>query len=158
MDSTLHNPRSALIANAKRAAICQIRPIALDDAEAGSSLPRERAPLRYQELTVPLMSPDQDTTTAFSESEPAFYRLADVIRITALSRSSIYRRIAAGEFPPQVSLGGRATGWRRAALQEWISDPSGFRPLATCDVQRTSSGARVRHVSSDSGKLYPRRG
>lgn len=89
----------------------------------------------------------QDSTTALPESEPAFYRLADVVRITALSRSSIYRRIAAGEFPPQVSLGGRATGWRREALRAWISDPSGFRPLTSCDVQRTSSGARVRHVS-----------
>src|SRR5580765_1431184 len=37
-----------------------------------------------------------DTTTASESSEPAFYRLSDVIRITALSRSSIYRRIAAG--------------------------------------------------------------
>ncbi|QLA82510.1 AlpA family phage regulatory protein [Acidovorax sp. JMULE5] len=99
----------------------------------------------------------QDTTTALSESEPAFYRLTDVVRITALSRSSIYRRIAAGEFPPQVSLGGRATGWRREALEAWISDPSGFRPLAACEVQRTSSGARVRHVLSDSGNLRPRR-
>jgi len=89
----------------------------------------------------------QDTTTALPESEPAFYRLADVVRITALSRSSIYRRIAAGEFPPQVSLGGRATGWRREALKAWISDPSGFRPLATCEVQHTSSGARVRHIA-----------
>jgi prophage regulatory protein len=82
------------------------------------------------------------------ESEPAFYRIADVIRITALSRSSIYRRIAAGEFPPQVSLGGRATGWRREALQTWIGDPAGFRPLGMCEVQRSSAGARVRHVKA----------
>ncbi|MEJ5126536.1 AlpA family phage regulatory protein [Comamonas sp. MYb21] len=102
------------------------------------------------------MSHSQDTTTAPSETEPAFYRLADVIRITALSRSSIYRRVAAGEFPPQVSLGGRATGWRRAALEEWISDPSGFRLLVKCDVKRTSSGARVRHVSSDPGNRHAR--
>jgi hypothetical protein len=71
-----------------------------------------------------------------------------VIRITALSRSSIYRRIAAGEFPPQVSLGGRATGWRKEALEAWIGNPSGFRPLAACEVQRTSSGALVRHIAA----------
>lgn len=92
------------------------------------------------------------------ESEPAFYRLADVIRITALSRSSIYRRIAAGEFPPQVSLGGRAKGWRREALQAWIGDPSGFRPLGTCEVQHSAAGARVRHVAMTPTSSPLRRG
>lgn len=99
----------------------------------------------------------EDTTASSPSAEPAFYRLADVIRITALSRSSIYRRIAAGEFPPQVSLGGRATGWRREALQAWIGDPSGFRPLTTTQVTRTSSGARVRHVADPFGSLLKRR-
>lgn len=88
----------------------------------------------------------QDTTPPAQGPDPAFYRLADVIRITALSRSSIYRRIAAGEFPPQVSLGGRAAGWRREALQAWIGDPSGFRPLTNCEVQHSALGDRVRHV------------
>ena len=90
----------------------------------------------------------QDTSASSSDPEPAFYRLADVIRITALSRSSIYRRIAAGEFPVQTSLGGRAKGWRREALQAWIGDPSGFRPLTNCEVQQSTSGARVRRVAA----------
>ncbi len=99
----------------------------------------------------------EDTTASSPSAEPAFYRLADVIRITALSRSSIYRRIAAGEFPPQVSLGGRATGWRREALQAWIGDPSGFRPLTTAQVTHTSSGASVRHVAAPTGSPLRRR-
>jgi predicted DNA-binding transcriptional regulator AlpA len=94
------------------------------------------------------MSHDFNASPSPPNPAPAFYRLADVIRITALSRSSIYRRIAAGEFPPQVSLGGRASGWRREALQAWIGDPSGFRPLASCEVRRSTSGARVRHVAA----------
>lgn len=102
------------------------------------------------------MPQTQDTTASSLNAEPAFYRLADVIRITALSRSSIYRRIAAGEFPPQVSLGGRATGWRREALQAWIGDPSGFRPLTTAKVRHTSSGARVRHIEAPAGALLRR--
>lgn len=101
-------------------------------------------------MKVQTMPHKQDTTAFSSNHEPAFYRLADVIRVTALSRSSIYRRIAAGEFPPQVSLGGRATGWRREALQAWIADPAGFRPLTICEVQRNSSGALVRHVAAPS--------
>ena len=90
----------------------------------------------------------QTSPAASPNPEPAFYRLADVIRITALSRSSIYRRIAAGEFPPPVSLGRRATGWRREALQAWIGDPVGFRLLTACEVRRNASGARVRHVEA----------
>ena len=43
--------------------------------------------------------------------------MADVIRITALSRTTLYRRIAEGKFPPPVHLGGRACGWTPTALQ-----------------------------------------
>jgi len=90
-----------------------------------------------------------DAANASQPVEPAFYRLADIIRITALSRSSIYRRIAAGDFPAQVPLGkGRAKGWRREALQAWINDPAGFRPLTTCGVQQGSAGGRVRRVAA----------
>jgi len=61
---------------------------------------------------------------------PAFYRLRDVIRISALSRSTIYRRIAEGRFPPPVTLGGRASGWPHEDLQRWINDPQGFRVIS----------------------------
>jgi len=58
---------------------------------------------------------------------PAFYRLRDVVRICALSRSTIYRRIAEGTFPSQVRLGPRASAWSSEALQIWIDDPAGYR-------------------------------
>ena len=57
---------------------------------------------------------------------PAFYRIADVLSITALSRATLYRRIADGKFPQPVHLGGRACGWTPAALQAWIDDPQGY--------------------------------
>lgn len=98
-----------------------------------------------------------DTADASQSVEPAFYRLADIIRITALSRSSIYRRIAAGDFPAQVPLGkGRAKGWRREALQAWIDDPAGFRPLTACEVQKNSAGGRVRRVAATSSRSATR--
>jgi len=56
---------------------------------------------------------------------PAFFRMADVIRITALSRATVYRRIAEGKFPAPVHLG-RACRWPRAALQLWIDDPESY--------------------------------
>ena len=57
---------------------------------------------------------------------PAFLRIRDVLRITSLSRPTLYRRIAARRFPPPVHLGGRACGWPSAALQAWINDPEGY--------------------------------
>lgn len=62
-----------------------------------------------------------------SNALPAFYRLRDVMRITALSRSTVYRRISEGRFPPPLHLGGRASAWQSAALQAWIDDPEGYR-------------------------------
>ncbi|RYH32416.1 MAG: AlpA family phage regulatory protein [Alcaligenaceae bacterium] len=58
---------------------------------------------------------------------PAFYRLRDVTRISALSRSTVYRRISEGRFPAPVHLGGRASAWSSAELQAWINDPEGYR-------------------------------
>ena len=63
------------------------------------------------------------------KATPAFYRLRDVMRIAALSRSTIYRRIAEGRFPSPVHLGGRASAWPSAALQAWIDNPEGYRTV-----------------------------
>lgn len=70
---------------------------------------------------------------------PAFLRIRDVLRITALSRPTLYRRIAARRFPPPVHLGGRACGWRSTAVQTWISDPDGYR---TPDTQGAHAPCR----------------
>ena len=48
-------------------------------------------------------------------------RLPEVKRRTGLSRSSIYNRIANGEFPRGFSLGGRARGWLELEIEKWIA-------------------------------------
>jgi prophage regulatory protein len=58
---------------------------------------------------------------------PAFFRIREVLRITALTRPTLYRRIAAGKFPPPQHLGGRVCAWSRTALQRWIEDPENYR-------------------------------
>jgi len=65
----------------------------------------------------------------------AYFRLKDVVRITALSRATIYRRIAVKRFPAPVHLGGRACGWRAEDLQEWIRDPQTY--LAATSMQKS---------------------
>lgn len=62
-----------------------------------------------------------------SKAPPAFYRLRDVTRISALSRSTVYRRISEGRFPAPVHLGGRASAWPATELQAWINDPEGYQ-------------------------------
>lgn len=49
-------------------------------------------------------------------------RLPDVKDRTGLSRSSIYLRIANGEFPRAISLGGRAVGWLEEDIDRWLAD------------------------------------
>jgi prophage regulatory protein len=48
-------------------------------------------------------------------------RLPAVKSRTGLSRSTIYLRVAKGQFPKQVSLGGRAIGWIEEEIEAWIS-------------------------------------
>jgi prophage regulatory protein len=48
-------------------------------------------------------------------------RLNDVKSRTGLSRSTIYARMAEGDFPPTISLGGRSVGCVEAEINDWIS-------------------------------------
>lgn len=68
----------------------------------------------------------QESAQAAAIAAAAFLRITDVVRITALSRATLYRRIADGKFPAPVHLGGRACGWTPVSLQAWIADPQGY--------------------------------
>ena len=48
-------------------------------------------------------------------------RLRQVIARTGLSRSTIYERVQAGEFPAQIALGARAVGWLESDIEAWIA-------------------------------------
>ena len=47
-------------------------------------------------------------------------RLPDVIKLTGLSRSSIYKFMSEKTFPQSVSLGDRACAWVESEIQEWV--------------------------------------
>jgi len=65
------------------------------------------------------MRQTQFTTAAVP---PAILRLPEVMRLTGLGRSTIYRLLAAGQFPPPVQLSMRAVGWRRTDLEHWTAE------------------------------------
>ena len=52
----------------------------------------------------------------------AILRRKQVEARVGLSRSTIYLRIARGEFPAPVSLGARAVGWPSNVIDGWIAD------------------------------------
>ena len=47
-------------------------------------------------------------------------RLADVIDMTGLSKSTIYTYIGNDKFPSKIQLGERAVGWRETEILDWI--------------------------------------
>lgn len=46
-------------------------------------------------------------------------KLPDVMRETALCRSSIYAAISEGRFPSPVRIGKRAVAWREEDIDAW---------------------------------------
>lgn len=54
-------------------------------------------------------------------------RLADVKARTKLGRTTIYRRIAAGTFPPSIRLSAGLVAWYESDIDAWVADPMGWR-------------------------------
>ena len=61
-------------------------------------------------------------------------RLKTVLARTGLSRSTIYRKIAEGTFPPRIKISINGAGWKESDIDRWIADPAGWRAtMATTD-------------------------
>jgi prophage regulatory protein len=48
-------------------------------------------------------------------------RLQAVKARCGLSRSTLYNRMAAGEFPSPIALGARSVGWVESEINAWIA-------------------------------------
>ena len=53
---------------------------------------------------------------------PTILRLPEVMHLTGLGRSTIYRLLAAGHLPAPVQLSVRAVGWRRTDVDHWTAE------------------------------------
>lgn len=53
-------------------------------------------------------------------------RLKTVLSRTGLSRSTLYRKIAEGTFPPQVKISIHGAGWHESAINGWIANPAAY--------------------------------
>ena len=109
-------------------------PVRLESmADPPHPIPRQKIPLNHRHSPPDrhLESPSQDATpfamqpTTSLPSAPAgdparvLARLPVVLKMTGLGRSTIYRWIADGSFPPPVRLGPRAVAWRWSDLDRW---------------------------------------
>ena len=56
-------------------------------------------------------------------------RMKTVLSRTGLSRSTIYRKIAEGTFPPRIKISVNGAGWRESDIDRWIADPVGWRAI-----------------------------
>ena len=54
--------------------------------------------------------------------ETKLLRLPQVMEITSLSKSSIYRYEKAGNFPKRLSLGSNCVVWKLNDINKWISN------------------------------------
>jgi len=65
---------------------------------------------------------DTDTTTALPDVR--LLRLPVVLRVTSLSRATIYRMIAKKQFPRPCRIGERAVAWRQIDIDAWVDQRS----------------------------------
>lgn len=49
-------------------------------------------------------------------------KLPEVQHRTGLGRTSIYNKMARGEFPKSIRIGVRAVGWFEADIDRWIAE------------------------------------
>ena len=48
-------------------------------------------------------------------------RMSDVVEVTCLSRATINRRRATGQFPKPLKLGKQNIGWRQSEIEDWLA-------------------------------------
>ena len=56
-----------------------------------------------------------------TDEAPTMLRINDVCALTSLSRTSIYRLEAKGEFPRRVRLSAARVAWPKAAIEAWAA-------------------------------------
>ncbi len=67
-------------------------------------------------------------------SQSRIIRLKTVLSPNRLSRSTIYRKITDGTFPPQIRISIHGAGWRaNPTINRWIADPVSWRPKGQFD-------------------------
>ena len=55
------------------------------------------------------------------------FKFKSVIQLTSLSSATIYRLVKNGEFPKQLKLAERSSGWLLEEINDWLESKSTLR-------------------------------
>ena len=72
-------------------------------------------------MTRPDITPVAGTQEAKMMTQDRLLRLPEVKNKTGLSRTTIYRRVTARQFPRPVSMGNNTIAWRESEINAWIA-------------------------------------
>ena len=90
----------------------------------GINFPDNTIPLKYHKLNHikggRLKCRNNEVSNFIMARDFQLLRLKDVINLTTLSKSTIYRRRSLGLFPKNINSGGIAL-WRNKDITSWIS-------------------------------------
>jgi prophage regulatory protein len=65
----------------------------------------------------------EEIKTIIDRRTPSILRMEETVRTVGLKKSTIQAKIAAGDFPPPIDLGGgRAVGFVSSDIYKWIED------------------------------------
>lgn len=76
-----------------------------------------------EERTRPKHTTKIETTNITPNTTPAgdrIIRFPEVKELVGLSRTTIWRKEKAGEFPARVSLGTGSVGWKKSEIDAWV--------------------------------------
>jgi len=83
-------------------------------------------------------------------------KLPDVVKLSSLSSASIYRLIKKGEFPKQIKLSERSSGWLLSEVEQWLDDKVNAREVnnETSDNQIIKLPAVIKLSALSSATIY----
>ena len=79
-------------------------------------------------------------------------RIKAVMERTGLTRSTLYRKIESGSFPPQIKLSERCAGWRESDVSEWMRNPMSYSITTAAAVKFRSRATGPRQTTENGWK------
>jgi len=66
-----------------------------------------------------------------------FFRLPEVVQLTGLRPSTVYKLIRLNQFPRGIKLSQRSTGWDSRAVDQWINSKLAAKNSSSKPTQST---------------------
>lgn len=79
-----------------------------------------------KKVSMPPDTPEFVTSSAKDRRIDTLWRIAMVAQRTGLSRATIYRLEAAGNFPSRQQISPRCVGWYGSDIEDFIANPNAF--------------------------------